>query len=221
MIQFTTLPFENRDNTHWPVHIIYRLRGSIPQALIYRLKIDYERALAAAKAKDEATVRIYLETEDTSVYAVKAIFQQKYDTLLHQVNSGPHWLQDPLLQEEVIKSWLYLEQQGHVLIHAISVMSNHVHVLLRHPQEEGMTDILWATEQHKRYTGMQGNRHLGRIGQRFWAPGCFDRDVRPGKFRVVLAYVLNNPVKAGLTTTPLDWSGNYLSPAMREFVLYA
>lgn len=221
MIKFTTLPFENRDIIHWPVHIIYRLRGSIPHARVYRLKIDYELALTAAWANDHATVRSFLRTDDTSVEAVKAAFQRKYDELLHQSTTGPYWLEDPRLQREVINSWLHLEKGGHITLHAVSVMGNHVHALVQHPQEGGETDIRWLMEQHKRYTGMKNNRHLGRTGERFWAPGCFDRDVRVGKFRVVLAYVLNNPVKAGLTTTPLDWSGNYLSPAMREFVLYA
>jgi hypothetical protein len=63
--------------------------------------------------------------------------------------------------------------------------------------------LLARTLQHlKGYTAQQANRLLQRTG-RFWHRESYDHIVRDvGEMERIISYVLENPVKAGLTT---DW----------------
>ena len=57
----------------------------------------------------------------------------------------------------------------------------------------------------KTYTAQGANKLLQRKG-RFWMPDYFDRYTRDGThFNKVIAYIENNPVKAGLCQSPADW----------------
>jgi REP element-mobilizing transposase RayT len=57
----------------------------------------------------------------------------------------------------------------------------------------------------KSYTANQANRILDRSGD-FWATEYFDRYIRDGKhFSSTVAYIHNNPVKAGLCALAADW----------------
>src|SRR5436190_11311728 len=61
----------------------------------------------------------------------------------------------------------------------------------------------------KRFTSREGNRILGRTGQRFWQDESYDRlDRNDAEFERVGHYIEMNPVKAGLAATPEEfpWS---------------
>jgi len=58
----------------------------------------------------------------------------------------------------------------------------------------------------KGYTAREANRILGRTGQHFWQEESFDHWSRDeDEFFRIIAYIENNPVKAGLVTRPEDW----------------
>ena len=82
------------------------------------------------------------------------------------------------------------------------VMPNHVHLLIL-PQVSVPVLMRWL----KGSTARRANRTLGRTGQPFWQDESFDHWVRSTKeFDKIRAYIENNPVSAGLATTPQSWS---------------
>ncbi|HVE71738.1 MAG TPA: transposase [Thermoanaerobaculia bacterium] len=73
------------------------------------------------------------------------------------------------------------------------VMPTHVHVVIK--ANGGLFEILHSW---KSYTAKEANRVLGREGV-FWAREYFDRIVRNEEdLWTTVAYVVNNPVEAGL-----------------------
>ncbi|MBB4080056.1 REP element-mobilizing transposase RayT [Lewinella aquimaris] len=138
-----------------------------------------------------------------------------FDTLLDKAMQGPRFLQDAAAKQVVIDSWKFIARRYGLRIYAISVMSNHVHVLLenRSASSTPLADIL---TEHKRFTATKLNRMQDAKGRRVWAEKEYSRTVRFGHFERTLWYVLNNPVKAGLTDDPTNWCGNYYTEEMRS-----
>jgi hypothetical protein len=126
------------------------------------------------------------------------------------------FLSSPEAKRIVIDSWLHIAVQYGLVIYAISVMSNHVHVILCTEKEEAEADLLLIMDRHKRFTGNKLNKLQDAKGREVWAEKIFDRDVRPGRFTAALWYVLNNPKKAGLTEDVLDWCGNWFNPILEQ-----
>ena len=57
----------------------------------------------------------------------------------------------------------------------------------------------------KSYTAHECNKILARSGE-FWQKESFDRYIRDeNHFASAVAYIENNPVKAGLCKRPQDW----------------
>jgi putative transposase len=89
-------------------------------------------------------------------------------------------------------------------MHARVIMPNHVHLLLT-PRSD--TSLL--LRRLKGYSARQANQLLGRTGQPFWQDESYDHLVRNGEeFRRIESYVVTNPVKAGLASSPAEfpWS---------------
>lgn len=209
---------KNQPITNEPVHIIYRLHGSIPGEQLIRIRKEYDDSKYKIIMDFESDHKIStskLERFQVQLVELQANFQLKYDQLLNDQKLGPFWLTDEFAKETVIKSWLHLEGLMKIEIDAILVMSNHVHVILA-ARDDVQIDLTELLERHKRFTGRIICNHLNLNLDRFWAKGAFDRLVRRAHYGTVLWYVLNSPVKAGLTNDPLNWTGNYLSPRLRN-----
>lgn len=94
-------------------------------------------------------------------------------------------------------------------IHAFCVMSNHVHLVVTDPEAR-----LPAFVQ---YLGSLAARSLNAILGRwesFWAPGSYSAValVTPRDVVEKVAYVLANPVAAGLVRRGRDWPGLWSAP---------
>lgn len=88
-------------------------------------------------------------------------------------------------------------------LHAWCIMPNHVHVVLATHKEHPLSGILHSW---KSYTALIANRHLGRSGE-FWQVEYYDHLIRDAEdFSHSIAYVLNNPSKAGLKNWPWRWA---------------
>lgn len=92
-------------------------------------------------------------------------------------------------------------------------MPNHVHMLIqarlgKKLPDGGMTSkypIADALRLLKGSTAQKCNLKLGRNGA-FWTHESYDHFIRDERnFSNVIAYILNNPVKAGLVETWTDW----------------
>ena len=91
-------------------------------------------------------------------------------------------------------------------------MPNHVHALFRPLEKSDGHYHALQTILHslKRHTARQANKVLGREGA-FWQHESYDHVVRDQKeWERIVAYVINNPVKAGLVENWQDWPWTWL-----------
>ena len=123
------------------------------------------------------------------------------DRLLDATASGPRWLLQPAIAGSVAKILLDGEKKGPYQLGAWVVMPNHVHVVLQ-PQSELPKAVSWI----KACSARDANRLLHRTGHQFWARDYFDRWIRDRiEEQRTVRYIEQNPVKAGLCSTPEDW----------------
>ena len=81
-------------------------------------------------------------------------------------------------------------------------MPNHLHLFLR-CGDGSLTDLMRG---FKRFTSRACNELLCRQGKRIWQVEWFDHWSRsPQEDDRIVAYIRNNPVKAGLAREPGDW----------------
>jgi REP element-mobilizing transposase RayT len=126
------------------------------------------------------------------------------------------WLKDSRLASKIAESLHYRDGKVYRL-DAFTVMSNHVHILIKPlPQsyDKFSGDITYYSlatimQSLKGYTAYQCNRILRREGE-FWAHENYDHWVRDyDEWQRTVAYILNNPVKAGCVKSWADWKWNY------------
>ena len=87
-------------------------------------------------------------------------------------------------------------------LEAWDVMPNHVHAMLTPIAGWELGQILHSW---KSYTSKESNKLLGRSGE-FWQKENFDRYVRDERhYCNAIAYIEDNPVKAGLCEKAEDW----------------
>ena len=115
---------------------------------------------------------------------------------------GSCLLKTPICAGIVQKALQYFDGERYRLL-AWCIMPNHVHVLLE------LKDARWPlssiVQSWKSYSARLINRHRGQAG-RLWMPDYFDRYVRDdAHLAACLAYIRQNPVKAGLVSIPQDW----------------
>ena len=124
------------------------------------------------------------------------------DRMLDLRMDGPRWLNDEriaLLLTGTI--WIGESELRFYQLHAWSIMPNHVHLLIT-PRVPLPVVTRWL----KGSTARKANLILGRTGKAFWQDESFDRWVRSQtEFDKVVAYIENNPVKAGLVDSPELW----------------
>jgi REP element-mobilizing transposase RayT len=152
----------------------------------------------------------------------------KCEEILHREAVGPTWIRDDRVAGEVVENLHRLDGDAYRL-DAFTVMSNHVHTVFRLlVSEELMAEILRSQNalggipalskiMHtiKGRTARACNLILGRSGA-FWEHESFDRVIRSGKFHKTISYVLNNPVKIGLTGKWEDFRWNYCRKELIE-----
>ncbi len=114
---------------------------------------------------------------------------------------GSAWLSQPDIAEIVVQAIRCFDGSRYGL-HAWTVMPNHVHVLLTPRSDETLSQILHSW---KSFTAHKANSVMARTGP-FWQREYFDRFIRnEDHFAAAIAYIDNNPVKAGLSECPSEW----------------
>jgi len=110
-------------------------------------------------------------------------------------------LQNPEFAKMIIDNWRQFDGKRYHL-HAWVVMPNHVHVLM---QLSGSTSLAKIVQSWKSYTG----RRLPVAWQReYW-----DRYIRDERhYQTAVAYIRDNPVKAGLSHHHDEWP--WTSPSL-------
>ncbi|MDJ0447760.1 transposase [Methylocystis sp. JR02] len=114
---------------------------------------------------------------------------------------GPLPLADPQAAIIVQGAILHFDQVRYRLL-AWCVMPNHVHVVV---EAFAGFPLGGLVRSWKAFSAAQINRANGRRGA-VWAPDYFDRYIRDeSDLGATISYVENNPVVAGLASTPGDW----------------
>ena len=196
-----------------------RLAGSLPKVVIDQW--NEERKWLGHLA----------ETNPTHYEQVKLDFERvwfaKFESILDGAKCGPLWLSDEGVAAQVAESLHYRDGKVYRL-DSFSIMPNHLHVVfkplpiakpLNSLEQLGIDETVGdQTRYHslaaimqslKGYTANKANRLLYRSGE-FWAHESYDHYVRDfEEWQRIMAYVLNNPVKAGYVADWREWKWNY------------
>jgi REP element-mobilizing transposase RayT len=87
------------------------------------------------------------------------------------------------------------------------LMPNHAHVVLSLP--DNAPPLTKTLQRLKGYTALHANKLLGRTGA-FWQPETYDHLIRSSEEMTrIIAYAVNNPVKANLVESWEQWPYTY------------
>jgi REP element-mobilizing transposase RayT len=115
------------------------------------------------------------------------------DRLLDREVFGPLYLKMPNIAQLVVDS--IQNGRGEYSLHSWVVMPNHVHLLIT-----PLGDVSALMQKLKGATAREANKQLHREGKPFWQHESYDRLVRSTEeFRRIENYIVQNPVRAGLT----------------------
>jgi putative transposase len=172
------MSFYRRRLPHWqpegvPIFLTWRLYGSLPRGINMpdSPSTEGERFLAIDREMDRAS-------------------------------SGPTWLKDPRIASCFVDTLFIAEKKWELYeLFAWVVMSNHVHVLLKH--HKPLREVARAV---KNTSAREANIILNRRGIPFWQDESYDHWVRDGKeFNRIVRYIEWNPVRAGLVESIDQW----------------
>ena len=194
--------------------ITLRLAGSLPFEIVARLQEAYE----------EEQRRLARQFSGNALREARHQAQKRYfariDGLLDQALYGPRWLARPECATIVMQTIHALAPEQYHL-HAFCLMSNHAHLLIEQqgipdppPRRDGKhyTALSRAMRLLKGQSGALCNQILGRRGI-FWQHESYDHLVRDEReFERILAYIVNNPIKAGQVADWQDWPYTYINP---------
>jgi len=192
-----TTGFRRRHLPHWTVadrsyFVTIRLKGSLPSAVVDDLRLKRETLLARQLPPEE------MDRSHREEF-------RRIEAILDAGSAGPKFLDIAPVADIVFKAFEWLERQKGWTVHALSIMPNHVHAVLRNVQgrnEQLHRDlgILKGT------TGRNANRELDRTGKPFWIDENFDHWCRTDRQLLrAVRYTVMNPVKARLVANWRDW----------------
>ena len=114
---------------------------------------------------------------------------------------GTCWLRRPEVATLVEGALLHFDSKRYRLL-AWCVMPNHVHALSEMIEGFPLGDVLHSW---KSFTSHRANEILEREGE-FWERDYLDRYIRNAEhLEAAIAYIEENPVKAGLVKLKTDW----------------
>jgi REP element-mobilizing transposase RayT len=167
------------DGGEIPQTVTFCLFDSLPRRLLEQWRIELSHLLEKeAQLERRKRIEVYLDRGEGSAF-----------------------MNNPSIANEVQSALLFFDGSRYRL-QAWVVMPNHVHALLTPAAGWELGEILHSW---KSYTANKCNKLIGRSGD-FWQTETFDRYVRNEKhYYNAIAYIENNPVKAGLVRKAEDW----------------
>ncbi len=159
--------------------VTFRLYGTLPKSVIEAFQAELKS----------------LSNEE-----VKKEMLRKID---HFLDTSQGWglLQDPMVAKIVQQTLLNADGKYYYL-HAWCVMPNHVHVLITPLNVVSLGEIVkgWKSISNRLIRRSKPNI------ERVWAEDFFDRYIRDEEhYWNEVAYINNNPVRAGLCSVAEDW----------------
>jgi putative transposase len=117
---------------------------------------------------------------------------------------GENQLTSPTVSEALMESVRYRWMQGHWHPHLFLLMPDHCHALISFPADRSIRRTI---SDWKHWT----STHHGII----WQRDFFDHRLRGDEaFSEKASYIDNNPVRAGLISTPDEWPFVWRAPGM-------
>ena len=124
------------------------------------------------------------------------------DRYLDTAPDGPMYLRNHQIARAVVASLHRGIDLGHYQLRAWVLMANHVHALLF-----PLVSPSRLLQSLKGAAAREANRILGRTGETFWQAESYDHWVRDEcEMGRIVAYIENNPVRAGLVARAEDWA---------------
>jgi len=206
--------FYKRNLPHWQplgatFFITWRLCDSMPRSALEQIE-------ATRRLLERESARAGETEEERKIRHFKKLFAL-YDGLLDKAEGGRPWLKDEKIAA-VVENALLRRYANLYTLWAYVVMPNHVHVFLR-PKLIARTEVRATIDDWQEYVPLNkitqclkgssardANNILGRTGQSFWQEESYDHWARDDdEFYRIIAYIENNPVKAGLAPLPEGW----------------
>jgi REP element-mobilizing transposase RayT len=157
--------------------VTFRLADSIPKNVVVKLKEELEHNIISDR---EYHLKINKFLDD---------------------GCGKSYLKNEFVAQMIEETLLRFAEEKYKLISWV-IMPNHVHLLLIPGVNVTLAELMHSI---KSYTAHQANKILNRTGK-FWSKEYFDRYMRDHEhYLKTIAYIENNPVKAGLCKSASDW----------------
>jgi putative DNA methylase len=165
--------------------------GQIPQSITFRLHDSLPRQLLEQWQTELDSLPLDQQTLERRK-RIEAALDQGY---------GECHLRRADIAGIVATALRHFDGERYQLI-AWTIMPNHVHVLVIPLHGYSLSSILHSW---KSFTAKEANRLLERTGA-FWLEEYFDRAIRDEvHYARAVAYIENNPVKAGLCDSAAEW----------------
>jgi REP element-mobilizing transposase RayT len=189
--------------------ITLRLTDTLPAALL-----DQMQAELVELKRNIADRRLNALEEQRLKYLQSRRVQDYLDN-----GSGCCWLKQPAIAELVLEAVRHHEGVAYIS-HVCCVMLNHLHWILTPLRKRAMTKfdsrMIPILQRFKSYTAHAANKLLQRTGS-FWAREYYDHCIRNSEqFDRLVRYALQNPVKAKLCKTWVDWPWTICSESIKE-----
>jgi putative transposase len=172
-----------------------RIANSLPKKVVLRWMEERDlEVLRLQKARPADPEKL-----KEAVYNAKKRSFARFDEPLDKAAPGEHRLDRQEIATEVAGAMQWHHQQQNIDLLCYCVMPNHMHLVatLLNPEEPFHKIV----KSIKTFSAKPINSLLGRTG-RFWQREYYDHVVRDGaELQRIVAYVLENPVKAGLCQT--------------------
>lgn len=217
----------HRPHFHPPgatLFVTFRLADSIPKTVLSLHR--QEKAWLDSEAVRLHGLRLSADSPELRAHEAR-LFEfhrqwfKRFEETLHKAETGPTWLKDEPVAAIVADALRWRDGRVYRL-DTYCIMSNHVHAVFAPNLSEASlrakktTDdkVIFESDEApldvimhslKSWTANQANALLERRGQ-FWEHESYDHVVRNDEeFHRIVAYVLNNPVKAGLVNDWQEW----------------
>ena len=175
--------------------ITFRLAGTLPRTVAEQLRAQLHQLQAAENRAglDELSQR-------------RRRYFRHFDQFLDDARTGPTWL-GRLEVAEAVKAVLHALDGTAFDLVCYCLMPNHVHLLVYLPAQA--PPLINSLRTLKGRSAREANLVLGREGA-FWQPESYDHVVRNAEeAQRITAYILENPVKAGLASDWPQWPHTY------------
>ncbi|CAN5877497.1 transposase [soil metagenome] len=183
--------------------VTFRIANSLPKEVVLRWAEERDLEVLRLQKAHAADPQKLQE----AVHNAKKRSFARFDGLLDTSVPHEHRLDQAALAPEIAGAMHWHQQQGNLDLLCYCIMPNQVHFVatLINP-ELPFNKIMKSI---KTFSAKQINAHVGRTG-RFWQREYYDHVVRDGaELQRVVAYVLENPVKAGLCENWEEWPYSY------------